>query len=76
VRRDRRWLFGICTATLILRPIEVALLALPEIHGLNVILLPFMALAALLFMACLLAVVVDSQLGDTNRYLSARVVRA
>lgn len=76
VRRDRRWLFGICAATLFLRPIEAVLLALPELHGLNVILLPIMGIATLLFVSSLFAIVVDSQLGGTNRHFSAHVARA
>lgn len=76
VRRDRRWLFSICAATLVLRGFEVALLALPEVHDLNAILLPFAGIAALLFMVSAFALVVVRNLGDTSGYLKAPAARA
>lgn len=76
VRRDRRWLFSICAATLILRCFEAALLALPEIHDLSFVLLPFVILAAALFMASAFALAVSCQLGDVSGRLNAPAARA
>lgn len=75
VRRDRRWLFAICAATLVLRGVEAALLALPEIHGLNPVLLPFMGVAALLFAISAFLLVVLRQLDASGR-LNAPAARA
>ncbi|MBN9147968.1 MULTISPECIES: hypothetical protein [unclassified Nitrobacter] len=76
VRRDRRWLFAICTATLILRGAEAALLAFPEIDNLNVMLLPFANIAALLFIASAFTLVITRKLGDTAVGLNAPAARA
>ena len=76
VRRNRRWLFSICAATLILRGVEAALLGLPEIHDLNVVLLPLATIAALLFIASAFVLVVARKLGDTGGYLKAPAARA
>lgn len=76
VRRDRRWLFSICAATLILRGVEAALLALPEIHDLNVVLLPLATIAALLFIASAFVLVVARKFGYAGGYLNAPAARA
>jgi hypothetical protein len=76
VRRNRLWLFFVCAATLILRGFEAALLALPEIHDLNAMVLPFAGIAALLFMVSAFALVVARKLGDTGGYLNAPAARA
>jgi hypothetical protein len=76
VRRARYWLFSICAATLILRGVEGALLAFPEIHQLNFMLLPFVNLAATLFVVSAFAVAVSWQLGDASGRLNAPAARA
>lgn len=76
LRRDRRWLFSICAATLILRGVEAAILALPEIHDLNVVLLPFTTIAALLFIASAFVLVGARKFGDAGGYLKAPAARA
>ena len=76
VRRDRRWLFSICAATLILRDVEAALLAFPEIHDLNVVLFPFATIAALLFIASAFVLVVARKFSDADGYLNAPAARA
>ena len=76
VRRNRQWLFWICVATLILRGFEAALLAFPEIHDLNVVLLPFATIVAVLFTASAFALAVARRLRDTVGYLNAPAARA
>ncbi|MBN9015656.1 MAG: hypothetical protein J0H25_22085, partial [Rhizobiales bacterium] len=76
VRRNRLWLFFVCAATLILRGFEAALLALPEIHDLNIMMLPFAGIAALLFMVSAFALVVARKLGNTGGSLNAPAARA
>lgn len=76
VRRARAWLFSICAATLIMRGFEAALLVFPEIHDLKFMLLPFVGLAAVLFMASVFVLAFSWQLGDIGGRLNAPVARA
>lgn len=56
VRRDRRWLMALCAATLALRPVEAAVLALPELDGLNPLLMAIAGAASLLFVGCVFGI--------------------
>jgi hypothetical protein len=76
VRRDRRWLFAICAATMILRSIESALLALPEIHGLYSGVTILAAIFSLLFLASVFTLFLSWRLDPTRERIHATAARA
>lgn len=76
VRRDRRWLVGLCAATLTMRAVEAAVLALPELDGFSSLLLCFGLVAALLFVGCVFAAGVSYRLGRASRHVSATIAPA
>ncbi|MBS0531364.1 MAG: hypothetical protein JSS22_18540 [Proteobacteria bacterium] len=74
VRRDRRWLLGLCALTLIMRGIEAAVLILPAIPGVAMLPTVLMLAPALVLVGCLMLAAFEIARARDGRLFSFAIV--